>query len=62
MNSLIDTIIYVSNLRGHNLKLQRSYSRTDIRNDFFTNWIIDSWNKLPEEVVTTLTASLSILK
>ena len=44
-----------SNLRGHSLKLRKTYPRTEIRKHFFTNRFIDCWNKLPEEVVSALT-------
>ena len=39
-------------LRGHSLKLQKPSVRTDIRKCFFSNREVDSWNGLPEEVVT----------
>ena len=39
-------------VRCHSLKLQKSYSHTDVHNHFFMNRIIDSWNRLPEETMT----------
>ena len=42
-------------LRGHSLKLQKQYTRTKVRKHFFTNRIVDTWNALPEEVVTAKT-------
>ena len=30
-------------------KITESYSRTDIRNNIFTNRIVDLWNRLPEQ-------------
>ena len=41
-----------SNLRGHSLRLRKMYSRIEIRKHFFTNCVVDHWNKLPEEVIT----------
>ena len=42
-------------LRGHSLKLQKQYSRTEIRRHFFSNRVVDLWNKLPEAIVTSKT-------
>ena len=49
-----------SNLRGRSLKLRKTYSRTEIHKNFFTNRVVDHWNKLPEEVVTA--SSLNTFK
>ena len=38
--------------RGHTLKLAKQRSRLDIRKNFFTLRVHDSWNSLPEHVVT----------
>ncbi|XP_041485083.1 protein artichoke-like [Lytechinus variegatus] len=38
--------------RGHSLKLEKRYSRLDVRKFFFANRVIDVWNSLPEDVVT----------
>jgi len=37
--------------RGHSLKLEVSRSRTEIRRNFFTNRIVNRWNKLRQETV-----------
>ena len=37
--------------RGHSLKLNKSRSRTDIRKNFFSQRVVNSWNKLPQNVV-----------
>src|SRR5215831_6184977 len=37
--------------RGHSLKLNKSRSRTDIRKNFFSQRVINSWNKLPQNVI-----------
>ena len=39
-------------LRGHSLKLEKSYSRTSLRQHFFSNRVVDAWNGLPEAVVS----------
>ena len=44
-----------SSRRGHTLKLVKPRARLDVRNNFFSYRIINSWNKLPVEVVTFLT-------
>ena len=41
-----------SNLRGHPLKLAHNRSRLEIRRHFFANRIVETWNNLPESVVT----------
>ena len=38
-------------LRGHSLKLQKQYSRTEISTNFYSHRVINQWNSLPEEVV-----------
>jgi len=38
-------------LRGHNLKLNKERSRLEIRRNFFSQRVINSWNSLPSEVV-----------
>ena len=37
--------------RGHSLKLNKSRSRRDIRKNFFSQRVINSWNKLPQNVI-----------
>ena len=39
-------------LWGHSLELQKPSVRTNIRKYFFSNRVVDSWNDLPEEIVT----------
>ena len=34
--------------RGHNMKLEKQYSRLDMRKHFFGNRVVDLWNSLPE--------------
>ena len=43
------------NLRGHSLKLSKPRARTRLRAQFFSHRVINGWNKLPEEVVTSTT-------
>ncbi len=39
--------------RGHSYKLFKERAVTPLRRSFFTNRVIDLWNELPEEVVTS---------
>ena len=41
--------------RGHDYKLVKHYSRTDIRKNFFCNRIVTSWNSLPASTVAAPT-------
>ena len=43
-----------SGTRGHCLKLRKKHSRLNVRMNFFTNRVINMWNKLPAEVVSSL--------
>ena len=36
------------NTRGHSMRLVKQFSRTDIRKNFFTQRIVNEWNKLPQ--------------
>ena len=38
--------------RGHQLKLKKRSSRSQLRAKFFTNRVVTPWNNLPEEVVS----------
>ena len=38
-------------LRGHSQKLMKQYSRTDIRKNFFSNRVVDTWNSLQDTTV-----------
>lgn len=40
-----------SRTRGNSLKIFKSFSRLQIRNSFFSQRIVDSWNSLPQEIV-----------
>lgn len=41
--------------RGHNLKIYKEQSRLDIRKYFFSQRIVNDWNKLPAETVNSKT-------
>ena len=43
--------------RGHMLKLEKVRSRTNIRKYFFSQRIVNTWNRLPESVVTAETVN-----
>ena len=36
-------------LRGHSLKLYKKSSRLELRKHFFSQRIVDHWNKLPDK-------------
>jgi len=36
--------------RGHDLRLQQSRAKYDLRKFFFTNKVVNIWNSLPEYV------------
>jgi len=38
--------------RGHSEKLEKHFSRTDIRKNFFVNRVVDTWNKQPQSIVS----------
>ena len=38
--------------QGHTLKLERTFAHLDVRKYFFSNRVVDTWNSLPEEVVS----------
>ncbi len=38
-------------LRGHQSKLSKTYARTEVRQKFFSNRIVDGWNRLSSEAV-----------
>ena len=45
-------ILSNTNLRGHSLKLYKSAVRLDCGKYFFTNRVVDEWNKLTEDIVS----------
>ena len=38
-------------LRGHSLKIRKDRSNLDIRKHFFSQRVVNAWNKLPQHVV-----------
>ena len=38
--------------RGHELKVQKKFSRLNVRKNFFTNRVVDDWNHLPVAAIT----------
>ena len=38
-------------LRGHTQKLFKRRSKLEVRRNFFSQRIVDKWNKLPQEVI-----------
>ena len=47
----------VNNLRGHSKKLFKPQSNLDHHKYFYTQRVVEPWNKLPEEVVCAQTLS-----
>lgn len=45
-------ILNTSNTRGHNMKVAKQKCKLDVRKYFFTNRVADTWNSLPEHVVS----------
>ena len=41
-----------THLRGHSLKIVKQRTRLSIRSNFFSNRITNTWNNLPEQVIT----------
>ena len=41
-----------NNTRRHELKLFKQRSRLNVRRNFFSQRIVESWNTLPEEIAT----------
>ena len=44
-----------NNTRGHELKLFKQRSRLNVRRNFFSQRIVESWNALPEQIVNCTT-------
>jgi hypothetical protein len=43
--------------RGHSLKLGKSRSRLDVRKNFFSQRVVNKWNKLPQSAVDAETVN-----
>ena len=37
--------------RGHSLKIKKRHSKINVRKYYFTNRVVNDWNKLPEEAI-----------
>ena len=46
-----------TNTRGHLMKLFKPYSRLNVRSNFFTQRVVNHWNNLPKQVVSTNTVA-----
>ena len=54
------TLSPAQNTRGHHTKLYKKRSRLQMRENFFTQRVINMWNSLPEAVVSA--SSVSVFK
>jgi len=50
-NKFFELADVTSGLRGHSLKLFKPRCHTAVRQNFFSLWIVNEWNKLPQDVV-----------
>ena len=46
-----------SKVRGHTYKIVKNSFRLDVRNNFFSNRVVDAWNELPQYVVDAETVN-----
>ena len=46
--------------RGHSYKIKKNYCRLDARKNFFSQRVVDLWNRLPQEVLDS--GSLNVFK
>ena len=46
-----------SKVRGHTYKIVKNSFRLDVRNNFFSNRVMDAWNELPQYVVDAETVN-----
>jgi len=44
-------------LRGHSLKIRKDRANLDIRKHFFSQRVVNAWNKLPQHLKTGWTTS-----
>ena len=43
--------LFTTGLRGHNLKLFKPSVKRNVGKYTFSNRVIDSWNRLPEDII-----------
>ena len=46
-----------SDLRGNDCKIYKSYNRTNIRKNFFSQRVVNHWNELPNSVINSTTVN-----
>ena len=46
-----------SKVRGHTYKIVKNSFRLNVRKNFFSNRVVDAWNKLPQYVVDAETVN-----
>ena len=47
----------IDRTRGHGMKLSKKFCRIDARKYYFSQRVVDGWNKLPQEVVNADTVN-----
>jgi len=52
------TLSEFSHLRGHSLKLSKPRSTRQVRQNFFSQRVIDTWNKLPSDVISSTSVNM----
>ena len=55
--SIFSKLSVDSKVRGHTYKIVKNSLRLDVRNNFFSNRVLDSWNELPQYVVDAETVN-----
>jgi hypothetical protein len=51
MKVVCSSLQIIVGTRGHRFKLAKARSKLDIRKNFFSQRVVNSWNGLPESVV-----------
>ena len=55
--SLFFKLSWDSKVREHTYKIVKTCFCLDVRKNFFSNWVVDAWNELPQYVVDAETVN-----